>query len=116
MLTPAITASSTSLPCAIIDHAFSTAVMSPPFLKRLPFEEETTTGFAGLRRITVGADCGRAVAAIAAAPLATNVRRVTGFFTRESYSIFSDGGSGSSTAAFSSVGEVTTTSGETTFA
>src|SRR5882672_845508 len=47
MLTPAITASRTSAPAVIMVKAFCTAVTSPPFLKRLPLAEETTTGFTG---------------------------------------------------------------------
>src|SRR5256885_15494287 len=45
MLTPAMTESRTSLPAVIIVNALWTAVMSPPFLNRLPFADETTTGF-----------------------------------------------------------------------
>jgi hypothetical protein len=48
IFTPAITASSTSAPCVIIANAFCTAVMSPPFLKRLPFAEEMTMGLTSL--------------------------------------------------------------------
>ena len=44
MLTPAISASSTSSPLTIIANAFSTQVLSPPFLNRLPFDDETTMG------------------------------------------------------------------------
>src|SRR6185503_3344938 len=44
MLTPAITASSTSEPPVIIWKAFWTAVTLPPFLKRLPFAEAITIG------------------------------------------------------------------------
>ena len=45
MLTPAISASSTSEPCVIIVNAFCTQVTSPPFLKPLPLaDEEMTTG------------------------------------------------------------------------
>src|SRR5207245_2893873 len=80
----AMSASSTSLPCVSSEYAFSTQVASPPFLNRLPFEEEMTTGLAGLRRITVG-PCATAVAAIAAAPLATNERRVNWLLMRTDY-------------------------------
>src|SRR5882762_1168968 len=44
MLTPAMTESRTSLPSVIIVNALWTAVMSPPFLYRFPFADETTTG------------------------------------------------------------------------
>src|SRR4051794_29272855 len=44
MLTPATTASSTSAPDAIIWKAVSPAVFDPPFLKKLPFADEMTTG------------------------------------------------------------------------
>src|SRR5689334_21797533 len=48
MLTPAITESSTSEPLVIIVYAFCTAVIVPPFLKRLPFAEEITSGLTAL--------------------------------------------------------------------
>src|SRR5438876_10167886 len=75
MLTPAISASRTSVPSdVIIANAFSTPVIVPPFLNRLPFADETTTGFAGPRMMTVG-PCARTAAA-APTVVTTKVRRV----------------------------------------
>src|SRR5882724_7665031 len=54
IFTPAITASSTSAPWAIIVNAFCTAVTSPPFLKRLPFADETTIGLTALCTMMFG--------------------------------------------------------------
>src|ERR1044071_6993639 len=48
MLTPAITASSTSEPPVIIVNAFCTPVTVPPFLKRLPLADEITSGLTAL--------------------------------------------------------------------
>src|SRR5690349_17494109 len=48
MFTPAMTASSTSDPPVIIVNALWTAVIVPPFLKRLPFAEEITSGLTAL--------------------------------------------------------------------
>src|SRR5690349_17016383 len=48
MFTPAITASSTSDPPVIIVNALCTAVIVPPFLKRLPLAEEMTSGLTAL--------------------------------------------------------------------
>src|SRR5215204_3291464 len=48
MFTPAIRASKTSAPSVIIVNAFCTAVTVPPFLNRLPFAEETTSGLTAL--------------------------------------------------------------------
>src|SRR5581483_1240406 len=96
MLTPAMPASRTSEPCAIIDHAFSTPVTSPPFLNRFPLADEITTGFAGLRSITPG-PLPRATAVVPAAVAATNVRRlmlIEVSFAGATYSIFAGGGSG----------------------
>ena len=45
MLTPSISASSTSEPCVIRVKAFSTHVTVPPFLNQLPLAEEMTTGW-----------------------------------------------------------------------
>ena len=53
--TPAMTASSTSEPPVISRNAFSTPVTSPPFLNRLPFADDTTTGLTDLRATIVGA-------------------------------------------------------------
>src|ERR1700724_465350 len=55
MLTPAISASSTSDPWAIMVQAFCTQVTSPPFLNLLPLAEEITTGLAAGDAITAGA-------------------------------------------------------------
>ena len=44
MFTPAISASSTSVPSVIIAKAFSTQVFSPPFLNLLPLADAMTTG------------------------------------------------------------------------
>src|SRR2546426_12450799 len=54
ILTPAITASSTSAPWDIIVKDFWTAVMSPPFLKRFPLAEEMTIGLTPLRTRMLG--------------------------------------------------------------
>src|SRR6266568_9191108 len=78
MLTPATTASSTSLPDVIIENAFSMHVIEPAFLNRWPLPEETTTGFTLFFVCIVGA-CPKAGAAAAAAIPAvlvtTNSRR-----------------------------------------
>src|SRR6185436_20216040 len=78
MLTPAITASRTSLPSVIIANAVSTAVRVPPFLYLLPFDDEMTAGLTLLRIIMVGARSNRGAAAAspAAVPLFTNSRRL----------------------------------------
>src|SRR5262245_9174440 len=97
MLTPAMRASSTSAPLVIMEKAVSTQVFVPPFLKRLPFDEETTTGFTLFGVIIVGArpgpDCGSrpwlearsgvAAATPAAVVICTNWRRLI-FFTASS--------------------------------
>src|SRR2546423_11235171 len=53
MLTPAMSASSTSVPAVISLKAFCTHVSSPPFLKWLPLADETTAGLTPCR-ITAG--------------------------------------------------------------
>src|SRR5256714_12440137 len=53
MLTPAMSASSTSAPAVIRRKAFCTHVSSPPFLKWLPLADETTAGLTPCR-ITAG--------------------------------------------------------------
>src|SRR6478672_7793016 len=56
MLTPAISASSTSDPWVIRTNAFWTQVTSPPFLNLLPLADEMTTGLTPpLGAITAGA-------------------------------------------------------------
>jgi hypothetical protein len=80
MLTPAISASSTSVPPVSAANAVSTQVLVPPFLKKLPFAEAMTSGFA-VRVFTAGAAWplaveGTAAAATPAAPVfLTNSRR-----------------------------------------
>src|SRR5512145_2077774 len=81
MFTPAIKASSTSFPSAIIPKASSTDVFGPPFLKRFPLADAMTTGLALPEVTMVGpwADvCATDAAANpAAAPVFTNSRRFT---------------------------------------
>ena len=92
MLTPAMSASSTSAPPVIRPNAFSTPVTSPPFLNRLPLFDETTTGLTASGPSSAGAwpargACGRrgrpvladAAAATTAALDRTNSRRFTRF-------------------------------------
>src|SRR5215831_16040698 len=75
MLTPAMRASSTSAPAVIMPNAVSTQVLLPPFLKRLPLEEETTTGLTPFDVIIVGACANRAFGMEApATPAAVAVR------------------------------------------
>jgi len=79
---PAISASRTSAPSlVIIPNACWTHVTGPPFLKRLPLADETTTGFTVRGAITAGAwpktTCGEVAATAAAAPVLTNSRRFT---------------------------------------
>ena len=66
MLTPAISASSTSLPCVIIANAVSTQVLSPPFLNWWPLADAMTTGCAGAVVIAgawpAGGGCGATAA------------------------------------------------------
>src|SRR5262245_43808455 len=78
MLTPAMSASRTSLPSVISANAVSTHVLAPPFLYLLPFDEEMTAGFTLLRIIMVGARSspGAAAASPAAVPAFTNSRRL----------------------------------------
>src|SRR5688500_13281626 len=78
MLTPAISASSTSLPDVIIENAFSTHVIGPPFLWSLPFAEAMTAGVTVFLVMTVGdwPNAGPVAAAARPAVLAaTNFRR-----------------------------------------
>src|SRR2546430_6640630 len=77
MFTPAMSASSTSLPPVIMVNAFSTHVSVPPFLKRLPLDDEMTTGLTAPRAMTVG-PCWAMARPTAAAPMvvATKLRRV----------------------------------------
>src|SRR5688572_28806500 len=76
--TPAMTASSTSVPFVIIWNATATPVDGPPFLKRLPFADATTTGRLAVCSAGACAKSSAAPAATAAAeaPEATNSRRV----------------------------------------
>src|SRR6202795_350543 len=73
MLTPAMSASSTSEPPVIIANAVSRQVFVPPFLNLLPLLEEMTTGLTLFGVIIVGACAnnvpGTAAAAAAAAPV-----------------------------------------------
>ncbi len=84
MLTPAMSESSTSDPFVIIENAFSTHVMVPPFLKTLPFSEAMTIGLAVFGPITAGpppkAVLVEGSASPAAAPVRTKSRRVSFFF------------------------------------
>jgi urocanate hydratase len=70
--TPAMTASSTSAPEAIIANAFSTQVSLPPFRYWLPLAEQMTSGLALFGVMTAGAwpnaRAGAAAAAATAAP------------------------------------------------
>src|SRR5436190_16867325 len=54
MLTPAISASSTSEPPVIIWNALATQVWFPPLVNLLPLAEEMTTGLTLFGVITVG--------------------------------------------------------------
>src|SRR5262245_31254958 len=63
MLTPAMTASSTSEPPVIIVNAFCTAVTLPSCLTRLPLAEEMTSGLTALCWRIIG----KAVTSLAAA-------------------------------------------------
>jgi hypothetical protein len=75
MLTPAMHASSTSAPPEVIRRkARWTHVSSPPFLKRLPFDEATTAGLTPCT-MTAGAPALRDLAEAAASPAAAPVRR-----------------------------------------
>src|SRR5438445_4573193 len=78
MLTPAISASSTSPPRVMRPKASSTQVRGPPLRYLCPLADEITTGLTDV--ITAGA-CEKADAAPAAttpaAPEATNSRRLT---------------------------------------
>src|ERR1700688_3595120 len=69
MLTPAISASSTSDPWTIMAQAFCTQVTSPPFLNLLPLAEEITTGLAAGDAITAGASPNSERGAAAASPV-----------------------------------------------
>src|ERR1700726_2694063 len=69
MLTPAISASSTSEPWTIMAQAFCTQVTSPPFLNLLPLAEEITTGLAAGDAITAGASPNSERGAAAASPV-----------------------------------------------
>ena len=78
MLTPAITASSTSAPRVISANAVSMQVLSPPFLKLWPLPEAITTGLTRFLVIIVGACPKAGPAAAAASPavlVTTNSRR-----------------------------------------
>src|SRR6266705_2053440 len=81
MLTPAMSASSTSSPRVRRRNASSTQVRGPPFLYWLPFSELITTGWVLLWVITVGPwpKSGRAPTAMVAAPIFTNSRRLESF-------------------------------------
>src|SRR5687768_14738869 len=80
MLTPAMSASSTSEPLVIIVNAFCTAVIVPPFLNRLPLADEITRGLTVLCvRITGKPVACLLVAAMvrpAAAPVRMKSRRL----------------------------------------
>src|SRR5262249_1685809 len=88
MLTPAVSASSTSDPAVIIWKALSTQVAGPPFLKRFPLAEGMTTGLIVLvmaasacpdslesARGSPSSASGAAAAIPAAAVVRTNARR-----------------------------------------
>src|SRR5579862_9841376 len=77
MLTPATSASSTSAPAVIIENAFSTHVIVPPFLYRCPLAEEMTVGLTLFFVIAVGAwpKAGVAAAASPAVLVTTKSRR-----------------------------------------
>src|SRR3990172_9392103 len=81
MLTPAISASSTSSPRAIRSKASATQVRGPPFRYWFPLADATTTGFTllGVRTVGPWALAGEAPAAStpAAAPAFTNSLRLT---------------------------------------
>ena len=68
MLTPAISASRTSVPFVIMSKAVSTQVFGPPFLKRCPLPEATTTGRDALCVIIVGLPPASGLAAAARRP------------------------------------------------
>src|SRR5262245_59712601 len=79
MLTPSMSASSTSPPCIICVCAFSTHVTAPPFLNQLPLADAMTTGLAALLPTTAAA-CPKirreeAAARPATAPVRTKSRR-----------------------------------------
>src|SRR5262245_61804102 len=78
MLTPAMSASRTSLPAVIIAKAVSTQVLVPPFLKRFPLAEEITMGLMRLGVIIAGvwAEVRTRAARPAAVPVSTNSRRL----------------------------------------
>ena len=80
MLTPAMSASSTSEPLVIMPNAFSTQVTGPPFLNRCPLPEATTIGLTDFGVIIVGAwanaERAAADASPAAVPVLTNSRRL----------------------------------------
>ena len=90
MLTPAISASSTSAPLVIIAKAVSTQVLAPPFLNWWPLSEAITRGLA--RPFVIAGACAavavRAAAAAspAAVPVRTNSRR---FIRLDSVSVMS---------------------------
>src|SRR4030095_2884400 len=81
ILTPAISASSTSSPLTIFAKAISTPVLSPPFLNLLPLAEAITMGRLLPGVIMLGAWPNARGAAAAARPTAvpvlTNSRRFT---------------------------------------
>ena len=82
MLTPAMSASSTSLPLVIIAKAVSTPVFVPPFLNWWPLSEAITSGLTRLL-ITAGAWAEVEVpAAAAASPAAVLVRTNSRRFIR----------------------------------
>src|SRR6186997_517023 len=81
MVTPAISASRTSSPRVIFSNAVSTHVFAPPFLNRLPFDDEITTGLMPPGVIMAGpwSNAARGVAAAArpaAVLVTTNSRRL----------------------------------------
>src|SRR5258707_15689815 len=78
MLTPAMSASRTSVPCTIFANAVSMQVLLPPFLKMWPFPEAITAGWTLFFVITVGPCPKAGLAAAAARPavlVTTNSRR-----------------------------------------
>src|SRR5205085_10115987 len=74
MLTPAMSASSTSAPAVIRRKAFCTHVSLPPFLKWLPLADETTAGLTPCM-ISAGARPKSLSFAVSARPTAAPPRR-----------------------------------------
>src|SRR5688500_1504555 len=88
MFTPAMSAFSTSRPSVISENAVSTQVFGPPFLKRCPFADDTTTGLTP--RVTTPGACAdvrvpATAATLAAVPESTNSRRFSFFMAGGSW-------------------------------